>query len=363
MLTAGIVGLPMVGKTTVFNLLTGSGANTSRYFTGKTETNVGMARVPDSRVDFLAGLCRPRRTVYALIQCSDVPGLVRGAARGEGVGNQFLAGIRGVDLLIMVLRAFADPEVPHADGSIDPLRDAETGLLELLLADMELIERRIGRLQSAKKITKEAARELPVLEKCLAALEKEIPLRGLELAPEEREALSAHSFFTEKPVLFLVNTDEDQFREKDYPGKESLASFAAAQGIPLLEVCALLEMEIGRLDDDERPLFLAELGIAEPGTARLARAAYERLGLISFFTTGADEVRAWTIRRGTNAKSAAGKVHSDMERGFIRAEVIRFADLFALGSLAKVKEKGLARLEGKDYIVEDGDIITFRFNV
>ena len=363
MLTAGIVGLPMVGKTTVFNLLTGAGVQTSRYFSGKTETNVGIARVPDPRVDFLTGLCHPRRTVYAQIQCSDVPGLVRGAARGEGVGNQFLAGIRNVDLLVLVLRAFNNPDVPHVDGSIDPRRDAETVLLELLLADLELVEKRIGRLQGAKKISREAARELPVLQKCLAALENEIPLHRLEISPEERAALAAHNFFTEKPVMFLVNTDEEQFRQGNYPGKESLEAYAASLGIPLLEICGLLEMEIGQLADDERPLFLAELGIAEPGTARLARAAYAQLGLISFFTIGSDEVKAWTIKKGTNAKSAAGKVHSDMERGFIRAEVVRFADLQALGSLAKVKERGLARLEGKDYIVADGDILTFRFNV
>ena len=362
-MTVGIVGLPMAGKTTIFNLLTGAGAQTSDFLTGKAGTNVGMAQVPDPRIDFLARLYRPRRTVYAQIQCSDVPGLVRGAAQGQGAGNRFLDGIREVDLLAHVVRVFADPGVSHVDGSSDPLRDVETVRVELLLADMELVEKRIERIKNGKKISKEAARELPVLEKCLRALENEVPLQQLELSGEERAALVNYNFFTAKPVLLVVNTDEEQFRAKSYPGQEALASLAAARGLALIEVCGRLEMEISQLEPEERALFLADLGIAELGTARLARAAYAQLGLISFFTVGEDEVRAWTIRRGTNAKSAAGKVHSDMERGFIRAEVVKYDDLRALGAMAKVKEKGLARLEGKDYLVEDGDIINFRFNV
>lgn len=363
MLTIGLVGLPMVGKTTVFNLLTGAGARTSGFLTGRADTNVGIAPVPDPRLDFLARLYNPRRTVYAQIQCSDVPGLVRGAAEGAGVGNRFLDAIRNVDLLVHVLRAFENPEVPHVDGSLHPLRDFATVQIELLLADIDLIEKRIERIKSGKKISKEAARELPVLEKCLTALENEVPLQQADLTGEERAVLAGYSFFTEKPLLLVVNTDENQFREKSCPDKAELAALASSRGVQLIEICGRLEMEISMLSPGERELFLEDMGIKEPGAARLARAAYAQLGLISFFTIGSDEVKAWTIRRGTSAKSAAGKVHSDMERGFIRAEVVKFADLDALGTMAKVKEKGLVRLEGKDYLVEDGDIINFRFNV
>ncbi len=364
MLTFGIVGLPMVGKTTVFNLVTGTAARTAKVFsTGRPQAAVGVARVYDPRLDFLARLYHPRRTVYAQIQCRDVPGLVRGAAQGEGLGNQFLAGIREVDLLVHVLRVFSNPEVPHVDGSINPLRDIETVHLELLLADMELAEKRIARIKGGKKVTKEAARELPVLEKCLSALENEVPLHQLDWPKEERAVLANYNFFTQKPLLLVVNTDEKQFREKNYTFKAELERLADARGWPRIEICGQLEMEISMLDPGEREMFLADLGVKELGSVRLVRAAYAQLGLISFFTVGDDEVRAWTIRRGVSARSAAGKVHSDMERGFIRAEVVKFADLLALGSLAKVKEKGLARLEGKDYVVEDGDIINFRFNV
>ncbi|SHF38822.1 hypothetical protein SAMN02745218_02129 [Desulfofundulus australicus DSM 11792] len=363
MLSFGIVGLPMVGKTTIFNLVTESVAQTSNFMTGKTETNVSMARVRDPRVDFLSGLYRPRRTVYAQIQCSDVPGLVRGASEGRGVGNQFLEGIRGVDLLVHVLRAFVNPDVPHVDGEIDPLRDLETVNLELLLADMELLEKRIGRLKSGKKITKEGARELEVLEKCLAALENEVPLHQVELEEEERALLRNYNFLTEKPVILVVNTDEGQFKSRQYPGREALEEAAADRGLKIIEICGQLEMEISQLSPEDRELFLSDLGVGELGSERLVRTAYEELGLISFFTVGEDEVKAWTIRRGTSARKAAGKIHSDMERGFIRAEVVAFEDLYRLGSMARVKEKGLARLEGKDYVVQDGDIINFRFNV
>ncbi|MBE3586591.1 MAG: redox-regulated ATPase YchF [Thermoanaerobacter sp.] len=363
MLSFGIVGLPMVGKTTIFNLVTESVAQTSNFMTGKTETNVSMARVRDPRVDFLSGLYRPRRTVYAQIQCSDVPGLVRGASEGRGVGNQFLEGIRGVDLLVHVLRAFVNPDVPHVDGEIDPLRDLETVNLELLLADMELLEKRIGRLKSGKKITKEGARELEVLEKCLVALENEVPLHRVELEEEERALLRNYNFLTEKPVILVVNTDEGQFKSRQYPGREALEEAAADRGLKIIEICGQLEMEISQLSPEDRELFLSDLGAGELGSERLVRTAYEELGLISFFTVGEDEVKAWTIRRGTSARKAAGKIHSDMERGFIRAEVVAFEDLYRLGSMTRVKEKGLARLEGKDYVVQDGDIINFRFNV
>lgn len=353
----------MVGKTTIFNLVTEAGAQTSNFITGKTQTNVGMARVRDPRVDFLSRMFNPRRTIYAQVHCSDVPGLVRGASEGKGVGNQFLDGIRGVDLLVHVIRVFHNGDVPHVDGEIDPLRDLETVSLELLFADMELIEKRITRIQGGKKINREVAAELEILKKCLAALEDEMPLHQLDLSPEERQSLSNYNFFTEKPVILVVNTDEEQFKSRNYPGRAALQEEAAARGLQMIEICGLMEMEISQLSPEDREVFLADLGVEELGSDRLVRTAYEQLGLISFFTVGEDEVKAWTIRRGTDAKRAAGKIHSDIERGFIRAEVVSFKDLYQSGSMAKVKEKGLARLEGRDYIVEDGDIVNFRFNV
>ncbi|WP_078060838.1 redox-regulated ATPase YchF [Desulfotomaculum copahuensis] len=363
MLTFGMVGLPMVGKTTIFNLVTESGAETSNFLTGKTEINTGMARVRDERVDYLTAVFKPRRTVYAQVQCSDVPGLVRGASQGQGVGNQFLDGIREADLLVHVVRAFENENVPHVDGGVDPLRDIETVSMELLFADMELLEKRIDRIKSGKKVKKEAAAELAVLQKCLAALENEIPLHSAGLSEEERLSLRNYNFFTEKPVILVVNTDERQFKSHDYPQKNALEAMAREKGLELVEVCGRLEMEINELPPEDRELFLADLGVKELGVDRLVRAAYGQLGLISFLTAGEDEVKAWTIHRGSTAKKAAGKIHSDIERGFIRAEVVAFEDLHALGSMAMVKEKGLARLEGKDYIVKDGDIINFRFNV
>jgi len=362
-LNCGLVGLPMVGKTTIFNLLTGASMETSNFLTGKTETNVGIARVPDGRVDYLSGLYRPRKTTYAQIQFSDVPGLVRGSSQGKGVGNQFLNTIRNVDMLAHIVRAFGDPDLPHVDGSLNPLRDVETIDMELLFADMEIIEKRIERIKKGNKVKKENAQELEILEKCLDALEHEISLARLELTDEERFVLKNFSFLTEKPLLLVVNTDEQQFKSKSYPGRDDLEAYAAGHGLPVLEICGRIEMEISMLPDEDKEMFLTDLGVAESGIDRLARAAYDYLGLISFFTVGDDEVKAWTIMKETDAKRAAGKIHSDLERGFIKAEVVKYRDLSDLGSMAKVKEKGLYRLEGKEYIVEAGDVINFRFNV
>lgn len=359
----GLVGLPMVGKTTIFNLVTNASAETSNFLTGKTETNVGTARVPDRRVDFLSNLYKPKSTKYAQIQFSDVPGLVRGSSQGKGVGNQFLDGIRNADLLVHVVRAFKNTDVPHVDGGIEPMRDIETINMELLFADMDLIDKRIQRIQGGKKITKEAAVELEVLKKCLSALENEVPLHQVELTEDERLSLRNYNFLTERPMIFVINTDEEQFKAKDYPQKAELEEMAAQRGLKMIEVCGLMEMEISQLAQEDRELFMSDLGIEELGVDRLSRAAYDFLGLISFFTVGEDEVKAWTIRKDTDAKRAAGKIHSDIERGFIRAEVVKYNDLVELGSMAKIKEKGLARLEGKEYIVQDGDIINFRFNV
>ncbi len=353
----------MVGKTTVFNLVTNAGAETSNFLSGRTETNVSMARIPDRRVDLLSGMFNPKRTIYAQVQFSDVPGLVRGSSQGKGVGNQFLDGIRNADLLIHVVRAFNNNDVLHVDGDVDPMRDIETIDMELLFADMELVEKRILRIEGGKKITKENAAELQVLKKCYTALENEVPLHSLELSEEERGLLTNYNMLTEKKVIWVINTDEDQFKSGNYPHKKEVEELAAQRGIKHIEVCGMMEAEISELPPEDREIFMSDLGLTELGVERLALAAYDTLGLISFFTVGEDEVKAWTIHRGTDAKKAAGKIHSDIERGFIRAELVKYNDLVSNGSMAKVKEKGLARLEGKEYIVQDGDIINFRFNV
>ncbi|SFH31746.1 hypothetical protein SAMN05660649_04718 [Desulfotomaculum arcticum] len=363
MLTAGIIGLPMVGKTTIFNLVTESGLETSNYLTGKTEINVEMAEVPDTRIDFLSGLYKPKKTIYAQIQFSDVPGLVRGASEGKGVGNKFLDGIRNADLLVQVVRAFSNKDVPHVDGDIDPVRDIETVNLELLLADMDLVEKRIKRIEEGKKIKKEQADELAVLRKCLEALENEITVHQAGLSEAEKSLLVNYSFLTDKPVIMVVNIDEEQLRSGSYPGSDKVREFASGRGIKLLEISGQIEMEIAQLPEEDKEVFMEDLGLKESGISRLARATYETLGLISFFTVGEDEVRAWTISEGLNARSAAGKIHSDLERGFIRAEVVAYEDLKENGSMVKAKEKGLVRLEGKEYIVKDGDILNIRFNV
>lgn len=353
----GLIGLPMVGKTTLFNLLCGGQRGTQA---GRTELEVGMARVPDRRVDVLSEMYKPRKTTYAQIQFTAVPGLLRGGSGGKG--NPFLQGVRGVDALVHVVRAFASSEAPHVDGSIDPLRDIENVALELVLADLEVVENRIDRIAAAKRPRDHEAERL-VLEKCRAALEEGRVIGALDLGADERELLRGFALLTEKPMLIVVNLDEEQFRSGDWSGRAAVAAWAAAQGCPVLPVCGLLEMEMGQLDPADRRVFMEDLGLQETGIERLARATYAHLGLISFLTTGEDEVRAWTIKKGTVARAAAGRIHSDLERGFIRAEVVRFDDLAALGSLSAARDKGLLRLEGKDYVIQDGDVINVRFNV
>jgi GTP-binding protein YchF len=360
--SCGIIGLPMVGKTTVYNLLTGARVKTSDYFSGKTEANVGMARVPDRRIDFLSNLYKPKKTTYAQIEVIDVPGLVRGASEGQGIGNAFLDTVRRVDALIHVVRSF-ESEVEHVEGSINPLRDVETVLYELLMADIEFVDKRITRINESKKKPPQAALEVAVLSKVLSHLEQELPFSSLDLSDTERETIMNYTFLTDKPIIVVVNLDDKQLSLGSYPGRTELHAYCAKSGISLLEISANSEMEIGDLEGEERDLFFAELCITEPGIDRIAQAAYHVLGLISFFTVGDDEVRAWTIRSGTTARSAAGKIHSDLERGFIRAELMKYEQLKEHGSAQKLKEKGLVSLEGKDYLVEDGDILSIRFNV
>jgi hypothetical protein len=355
-LTCGIIGLPLVGKTTLFNLLTQAEAETSA-FAGRTKTNIRTAPIPDPRLDFLASLYHPRKVTPATLEIIDVPGLTR------GTGAAFLAAVREVDALIHVVRTFQREDVLHVEGSLNPVRDLEMINAELLLADLQLVETRLERIAASKKVKGDLLAEQSALRRCQEALEAEKPLLEAGLTPDEWQALRHMGFLTTKPMIIVVNIDEEQLREGHYEGQEEVEAYAAARGIPVLNLCAALEAEIARLEPADREVFLKEMGITEPGIDRLARAIYRRLGLISFLTAGEDEVRAWTIKEGTTARAAAGKIHSDIERGFIRAEVVSFSDLARLGDMNKVKENGLARLEGKEYIVQDGDIINFRFNV
>ncbi len=362
-LSCGIVGLPMVGKTTFFNLLTNAGIEISNFYSGKTTTNINMAAIPDERVDFLSRMFDPKKTTYAQIEVIDVPGLVRGSSQGKGTGNEFLSSVRDADALVHIVRAFENKQVLHVDNSLDLIRDLETVNMELLFADLQLIETRLSRINSGKKKKMENPLEETVLIKIQQALENEQPVSTIEFSSEEREAIKHITFLTEKPMLIVVNLDDKQFTSGSYPQKEELYSFGAKHKMMVLEICAQVEAEISLLEPEDKQVFMEDLGIKEPGIDRLAKAIYDLLGLISFLTAGKDEVRAWTIKKGLSAKKAAGKIHSDIERGFIRAEIIAFKDLKAAGSIAKSKERREFRLEGKDYIVQDGDIINFRFNV
>ncbi|MGE5560582.1 MAG: redox-regulated ATPase YchF [Chloroflexota bacterium] len=351
----GIIGLPQVGKTTLFSLLTNASGSTA----GR-DTHVGMARVPDRRIDFLSGMYRPRKTIYAQIKFTDIPGFSGGPTKGV---NPFLQAVRDVDALVHVVRVFESDVLPHPEGSVDPRRDIENIGLELVFHDLGLIENKLARLEKEKRRTKEAELELAAITRAKGLLEEGRLMSAVEFSDDEANAIRGYAFLSNKPMILAVNVSEDQLLAKDYPGKDAVAAYAAEHNLPVVEFCGRIEEELAELPPEDRATFMAEYGIPEPGIDRLARAAYHKLGLISFFTVGPDEVRAWTIREGTDAKRAAGKIHSDIEKGFIRAEVFKFADLERLGSEAAVKEHGLWRLEGKEYPVADGDIINFRFNV
>lgn len=352
----GLIGLTGVGKTTIFNLLTNTQAITGAH--GAKEVNIGMAKVPDKRMDYLIEIYKPKKNSFAQIEFVDIAGVVP-----EGGSRKFLDDVRDCDAIVHVVRAFENPDVPHVTESINPQKDLETVDMELLFADLELLEKRIERIKTGKKIKKEQAEELILLERLYKHLEEGGDIRQVDLSEDEEKQLRAYSFLTEKPKLVVVNIDESQLKNNNYPQKSDLSQFCKEKEMPLIEICGQIEAEIGQLIEEDKVLFMEDLGIAETGIERLARAVYEHLGLISFFTVGEDEVKAWTIDQGTYAKKAAGKIHSDIERGFIRAEVVKYHDLNELGSMVKVKEQGLFRLEGKEYIVEDGDIINFRFNV
>ncbi len=356
----GLIGLPQVGKTTVFNLLTEGKAKTG--YGDITKANIGMGNVHDNRIDYLSNVYKPAKTIYAAIEFIDLPGFTPSSADTKGASN-FLKAVEDVDALVNIVRAFDDASVPHVLNSIDPRRDMELALEELLIADWELVEMRLEKITKENRFKKHPSKDGPVLEKCKMHLEDQIPLRLVDFSDEEHKLLRTYSFHSMKPIITVVNVSEEQLTKGNYSNKEALEALGEEKGIPILTISGKVEMEIAELNTEDRNLFMEDLGITESGINRLATVTYSHLGLISFFTVGADEVRAWTIKKGTCAKDAAGKIHSDLARGFIRAEVISFKDYKNLGSMAKGKEQGKLRLEGKDYIVNDGDIMNIRFNV
>ena len=361
----GIVGLPNVGKSTLFNAITQAGAESANYPFCTIEPNVGIVDVPDERIDALAKMYNPKKVTRAYIEFVDIAGLVKGASKGEGLGNKFLSHIREVDAVVHVVRCFEDPNITHVDGSIDPLRDIETIQLELIFSDLEILERRIDRTKKAMKGDKSLATELELLERVKAALEDGKPARSLSYTKEEMDIMREISLISLKPVLYAANVAEDDFAKGIENNKfvKAVEELAASEGSEVMPVSAKIEEEIAQLDGEEKQMFLSELGMSESGLDRLIKASYRLLGLISYLTAGEPEVRAWTITEGTKAPQAAGKIHSDFERGFIRAEVVAYDDLMACGSMNAAKEKGLVRSEGKDYVMKDGDIVLFRFNV
>ena len=362
----GIVGLPNVGKSTLFNSLTKAGAESANYPFCTIDPNVGVVAVPDERLEVLGEMYHTKKIVPATIEFVDIAGLVKGASKGEGLGNQFLANIRGVDAIVHVVRCFEDENIVHVDGSIAPLRDIETINLELIFSDIEILERRIAKTTKVARNDKTAAKELVLLERLKGYLEEGNMARSFTAEDEEeQEWLESYNLLTYKPVIFAANVTEDDLAKDgaDNSGVAEVRAYAEKEHCEVFVVCAQIEQEIAELDDDEKKMFLEDLGLSESGLEKLIRASYSLLGLLSYLTAGEQEVKAWTITKGTKAPQAAGKIHSDFERGFIRAEIVSYDDLMACGTYTNAKEKGLVRLEGKEYVVQDGDIILFRFNV
>ncbi len=362
----GIVGLPNVGKSTLFNSLTRAGAESANYPFCTIDPNVGVVTVPDERLKLLGDLYHSKKVTPAVIEFVDIAGLVKGASKGEGLGNQFLANIREVDAIIHVVRCFEDSNIVHVDGSIDPLRDIETINLELIFSDLEILERRIAKVTKLARMDKTAAKELALLERVRGMLEDGKLAIGFETDDEDEQAwFASYNLLTAKPVIYAANVAEDELADdgSGNEGVQKVREYAAENHSEVFVICAQIEEEISELDDDEKQMFLEDLGLKESGLDKLIRASYSLLGLISFLTSGEDETRAWTIKAGTKAPQAAGKIHTDFERGFIKAEVVNYRDLLEQGSLSAAKEKGLVGMEGKDYVVKDGDVILFRFNV
>ncbi|MDY4893186.1 MAG: redox-regulated ATPase YchF [Agathobacter sp.] len=363
----GIVGLPNVGKSTLFNSLTKAGAESANYPFCTIDPNVGIVAVPDERIKKLGDLYHTKKVTPATIEFVDIAGLVKGASKGEGLGNQFLANIREVDAIVHVVRCFEDSNIVHVDGSIDPARDIETINLELIFSDIEILERRIAKVAKQARMDKTLAKELELLQGLKSHLEDGKMARTYELPEDEDMELwyKGYNLLTAKPTIYAANVAEDDLADDgaNNPFVASVREKANEEGSEVFVVCAQIEEEISELDDDEKAMFLEDLGLKESGLDKLIKASYSLLGLISFLTAGEDECRAWTIKKGTKAPQAAGKIHTDFERGFIKAEVVNYEDLLECGSLSAAREKGIVGLEGKDYVVKDGDVILFRFNV
>lgn len=363
----GIVGLPNVGKSTLFNSLTKAGAESANYPFCTIDPNVGIVQVPDERIEQLGKLYNTKKVTHATIEFVDIAGLVKGASQGEGLGNQFLANIRETDAIVHVVRCFEDTNIIHVDGSINPIRDIETINLELIFADIEVLERRIAKVARTKQMNKMDGKEYDMLMELKAHLEDGKRAATFETPADDDLAkmLKEYNLLTGKPVIYAANVAEDDLADDgaQNEGVKAVREYAEGECSKVFVVCAQIEQEIAELDDDEKSMFLEDLGLTESGLDKLIKASYDLLGLMSFLTAGEDECRAWTIKQGTKAPQAAGKIHTDFERGFIKAEVVNYKDLLEYGSLAAAREKGIVGMEGKDYVVKDGDVILFRFNV